>query len=85
MEELCPTSHNIEVPVISRTDYTFMDIQEDGYVSLMDDSSNIRDYLSLPEDNIGREIEQAFNDGKELVVTIISAIGKEKIISYKTI
>ena len=51
----------------------------------MDDSSNIRDYLSLPEDNIGREIEQAFNDGKELVVTIISAIGKEKIISYKTI
>ena len=85
MEELCPTSHNIEVPVISRTDYTFMDIQEDWYVSLMDDSSNIRDYLSLPEDNIGREIEQAFNDGKELVVTIISAIGKEKIISYKTI
>lgn len=85
LEELCPSSHNIDVPIISRMEYTFMDIQEDGYVSLMDEASNIRDDLSLPEDTIGREIEQTFNDGKELIVTIISAIGKEKIISYKII
>lgn len=85
LEELCPTSHNIDVPVITRTEYTFMDIQEDGYVSLMDESSNIRDDISLPDDNIGKEIELAFNNGKELIVTVISAIGKEKIISYKTI
>ena len=85
LEELCPSSHNIDVPIISRLEYTFMDILDDGYVSLMDESSNIRDDLSLPEDTIGREIERSFNDGNELIVTIISGIGKEKIISYKTV
>jgi translation initiation factor 5A len=84
LEELCPTSHNIDVPVIKRMDYTLMDIQEDDYVSLMDESSNIRDDIKLPDDN-GNEIQKIFENGLEIMVTVLSAMNKEKIVSYKTI
>jgi hypothetical protein len=33
MEELTPSSHNCEVPFVTRTDYTLLDISDDGYVS----------------------------------------------------
>merc|ERR1712118_450588 len=32
-EDLCPTSHNVEVPFVKRTEYTLMDIGGDGNLS----------------------------------------------------
>ena len=48
-----------------------MDIQEDDYVSLMDESSNIRDDIKLPEDNNGTEINKHFDNGTEIMVTVL--------------
>lgn len=33
MEDLSPSSHNVDVPHVSRTDYTLLDIGDDGFVS----------------------------------------------------
>jgi len=45
-EDICPSTHNMEVPNVKREDYTVVDINEDGYFSLMDQKSNeIRDDL----------------------------------------
>jgi len=33
MEDLSPSSHNVDVPHVSRTDYTLLDITDDGFVS----------------------------------------------------
>ena len=85
LEELCPTSHNIEVPIIKREDYTLMDIQEDEYVSLMSELSEMRDDIKLPEEDISNEIREHFDNGEEIMVTVISSMGKEKIVSYKKI
>merc|ERR1711920_745020 len=40
LEELCPSSHNAEVPHVKRADYTLLDVQDDGFVSLMADDGS---------------------------------------------
>merc|ERR1712080_200710 len=47
-EELCPATHNIDVPFVFREDYQVMDIGEYGYLSLMDTEGNTREDLTLP-------------------------------------
>ncbi|KAK5580871.1 hypothetical protein RB653_000895 [Dictyostelium firmibasis] len=81
-EEICPSTHNIDVPNVSRKEYTVMDIQ-DGYLSLLDASGEVKEDLPLPEDDIGKEIEQILKDGKEPLVSVISALGKEGVVSVK--
>ena len=82
MEELVPSSHNLEVPFINRKDYTLLDIDEDGHMSLMDEGGNNREDLKLPSghddaDALAKNIENMFKDGKEIVVTILMAMGEE--------
>ena len=35
MEDLSPSSHNVDVPHVSRLDYTLLDITDDGFVSAL--------------------------------------------------
>lgn len=83
-EELCPTSHNIDVPIIKRTDFTLIDIQDDDYVTMLDENGNSREDLKLPPNNdLRNNIKQLFENNGEVEVTIISAIGEEMIVSCK--
>ncbi|KAM9976940.1 hypothetical protein ACTFIR_010789 [Dictyostelium discoideum] len=81
-EEICPSTHNIDVPNVSRKEYTVMDVQ-DGYLSLLDASGEVKEDLALPEDDIGKEISQMLKEGKEPLVSVISALGKEGVVSVK--
>ena len=86
MEELCPSSHNINVPNVIRKDYQVLDIEEDdNFVSLLDENGESKDDLQLPDDDeLSFNIKTKFNEGLEdLFVTTISAIGEEKIMSIK--
>ena len=43
-----------------------LDISEDGFLSLMDDSGNTKDDVKLPEGDIGDKITKLFtDDGKD--------------------
>ena len=42
-----------------------------------------KDDVRLPDDPLGKEIQDAFDDGKDLLVTIVSAMGEEQAISWK--
>ncbi|EGC36759.1 hypothetical protein DICPUDRAFT_91781 [Dictyostelium purpureum] len=81
-EEICPSTHNIDVPNVSRQEYTVLDIQ-DGYLSLLSAGGDIKEDLPLPEDEIGKEIQDMINAGREPLVSVISALGKEGIVSVK--
>ena len=37
-----PTSSTVNVPIVKKTTYTYMDISEDHYVSMMDDNGVVR-------------------------------------------
>ena len=90
MEDSLPSSHNVDVPNIKRTELTFVGVDQDGYCSLMDLQGNMRSDIKLPEDTdddveLSKRIREYSENGKEVVVTVLSAMGFEKIIEVKEV
>jgi translation elongation factor IF5A len=86
LEDIVPSSHNCDVPHVNRTDYQLIDISEDGYVSLLTDNGSTKDDLKLPnDDTLLQQIKSGFDDGKDLVVSVMSAMGEEQINALKDI
>merc|ERR1719258_772842 len=49
LEDLCPTSHNMEIPFVKHTEYQLLSADEDtGEVSLLTDTGDTKDDLNLP-------------------------------------
>merc|ERR1711972_190815 len=96
MEDLCPTSHNLDVPFVKRTEYQLLSADPDsGEVSLLLESGETKDDLNLPtfvqqgeptdeDKKVVEEILKGQDDGKTVTVIVQSAIGMEKIIQCKT-
>ena len=88
-EDSCPTSHSIEAPFVTRKEYQLADIASDGFVTLLNDDGTTKEDLKLPEEEedkaMSDKIRSIFGEGKSLVVSVMSAMGKEKIIEYKEI
>jgi len=82
-EDICPSTHNMNVPNVNRKDYQLINI-DDSYCSLMDDGGDMKEDLKLPDGELGVEIAKRFKDGENFMVTVLSAIGEELIISTKT-
>jgi len=83
-EDICPSTHNMDVPNVKRQDYQLSDIDQDGYLSLMDDAGEIREDLQLPEGEEGAKIKQDFEDDtKTVVCTVLKACGEEVVIASK--
>ncbi|KAF3639764.1 Eukaryotic translation initiation factor 5A-2 [Capsicum annuum] len=86
LEDIVPSSHNCDVPHVNRTDYQLIDISEDGFVSLLTDNGNTKDDLRLPTDeSLLTQIKDGFAEGKDLVVSVMSAMGEEQINALKDI
>lgn len=81
-EDICPSTHNMDVPNVTRKDYQMTNI-EDGYMSLMDDSGDLKEDLKLPEDDLGKEIRRKFENEEQFLVTILTAMGDEKAVGIK--
>lgn len=84
-EEIHPTSHNIDVPVITREDWTLVDISRDGYASLMNDSGDTKEDLKVPDDEIGAKMRSLLDGGSTVSTTVLRAMGHEKIVDCKEI
>eukprot|EP00180_Rhodochaete_pulchella_P000747 Plantae.Rhodophyta-Rhodochaete_pulchella.ctg1576.p1 GENE.Plantae.Rhodophyta-Rhodochaete_pulchella.ctg1576~~Plantae.Rhodophyta-Rhodochaete_pulchella.ctg1576.p1 ORF type:complete len:156 (+),score=42.03 Plantae.Rhodophyta-Rhodochaete_pulchella.ctg1576:106-573(+) len=86
-EDICPTSHNMMQPIVSRKDFQLVDVDEDGYISVMDDKHEMRSDLKidLETDPLHKQIKADFDEGKELAVTVLAAMKIEKIVASKEI
>ena len=86
-ETLHSTSDTVMVPIVTKTDYALMNINDENppFMSLVgnDDSSILREDIQLLTNDIGNKILNDFNSGKELVLTIMNSMNKEAVISYK--
>merc|ERR1712088_752650 len=81
-EDICPSTHNMDVPNVQRKDFQLLDV-DDGFLSLMDDGGNTRDDLKVPEGEIGEEITNAIAEGRDIMCTVLSACGEEAVIATK--
>merc|ERR1719265_2365918 len=46
-EELCPSTHGIDVPIVKKTDWMVQGLQDETYVLLMDDGGEMREDLQF--------------------------------------
>jgi len=58
-------------------------VSDDGFCSLMTPEGVTKEDLKLPEGELGEEIKKAFEEGKEMTVSVVSAMGIEQIMSMK--
>ena len=87
-EDMIPSTHGTTVPIVNRSDWEVIDIDEGGEVTLMDEAGNQKTDLNLPAwpENMGEEIRAAWSGGEnQVVVTVQAAVGIEQIIAYKKV
>ena len=75
----------IEVPNIKRKAYTAIDVDADGYLTLMDKQGATRQDLKLPDDTeedqkLSERIREALNEGKEIILTVLESMKIEKVV-----
>merc|ERR1712227_283940 len=96
MEDLCPTSHNLEIPFVKKIEYQVLMADGDsGEVSLLEESGSTKDDLNLPtfvaigeptdeDKKVAEELVNEMDKGEKTVMAIVqAAIGKEKIVGVK--
>ncbi|KAM9826908.1 eukaryotic translation initiation factor 5A-1-like [Neosynchiropus ocellatus] len=83
-EDICPSTHNMDVPNIKRSDFQVIGIN-DGYLSLLLDNGEVRDDLKIPEGDLGKEIEFRNESGEDFMVTVLNSMEEEAAISIKAL
>ena len=56
---------------------------DDGFLNLMSQDGTSKDDVRLPEGDLGKQIQGDFEAGKDLLVTIVGAMGEEQASSFK--
>jgi translation initiation factor 5A len=81
VEDSAPTSHNVLVPVVTKNDFQVVGISDD-YVELIDTTGTEAGSVQIPKE-FQEEIFDSFKNGNCLMVCVQSAMGIDKIISFK--
>ncbi|KAJ8930244.1 hypothetical protein NQ314_016972 [Rhamnusium bicolor] len=76
-EDICPSTHNMDVPHVKREDYQLTDISDDGYLSLMSDNGDLREDLKVPEGEVGAQLRADYDAGKDILCTVLKSCGEE--------
>ncbi|KAK4156228.1 translation protein SH3-like domain-containing protein [Chaetomidium leptoderma] len=84
LEDLSPSTHNMDVPNVKRTEYTLIDITDDGFLEMMTNDGDMKSDVRMPDGEAGAKITKLFKeDEKETLVTVQTAMGEETAIDAK--
>lgn len=82
---VCGTTDNLEVPIVVKKNYTVLNIDSDGFLSLMSSNAETRNDIRIKDQDYIQDLLNKFNEAteqdKNLVVTIISAMSEDKVYS----
>ncbi|KAF9570774.1 Eukaryotic translation initiation factor 5A, partial [Lunasporangiospora selenospora] len=73
LEDISPSTHNMDVPNVTRIEYQLINV-DDGFLSLMTAEGSTKDDVRVPDGDIGTKIASDFEAGKDLMVTVVSAM-----------
>ncbi|KAL7785974.1 translation initiation factor eIF-5A [Trichoderma ceciliae] len=83
-EDLSPSTHNMDVPNVTRREYQLLDISDDGFLSLMNDDGDTKDDVRMPDGEVGEKINKLFKiDEKDTNVVVLTSMGEEAAIEAK--
>lgn len=90
LEDICPSTHNMNVPNVVRREYEVLDVEGDGFFSLMDENGETRDDLKITElcqctdrEEVLKMKEKAENEGNVLLATVWNAMQEEVVKELK--
>jgi translation initiation factor 5A len=73
----------IKMPIVQKNQYTLINIGEDDFLSLMDEIGEVREDIDLPGDtNLRDNITQAFDNGKNISITVLTAMNNDRVIEF---
>jgi hypothetical protein len=78
----------VQVPHLSKKEYLVVSIDDDGYVTLLDeDTCNTRSDLKLKKkSDLGHQLLDKYNEGNDQIkVTVIKACEEEQIMEFKVV
>lgn len=84
--DMVPSSHGTTVPIVKKTEWDLLNIEEDGFLQLMNDAGEEKDDVKLPTypETLADEIKTEWADGEnQLILTVQAAMGMEEVISWK--
>lgn len=81
---IASSTDNIEVPVVAREEFQLCDILDDGYLSLANSKMELRNDISVTDRELLDDLRNKFDNGDEIYITIVFAVGKNKIASHKS-
>ncbi|KAI9892867.1 MAG: Eukaryotic translation initiation factor 5A [Vezdaea aestivalis] len=85
LEELCPSTHNMDVPNVTRSEYQLLDVSDDGFLNLMNDNGETKDDVKVPEGETGDKIKRLFGEGKDLNVIVLTAMAEQLAMDCKEV
>ena len=86
MDEILSSTHGTTVPNVSRAEYTLINIDSDGALTLMTTGGELKTNLNLPTTGaLAAEIRERFDEEQELLLCTLSACGVEQVMSFKVV
>ncbi|MFD3701175.1 hypothetical protein ACFWUZ_34500 [Streptomyces sp. NPDC058646] len=82
IEQTVDAGASLDVPHIGRSEFTLIDI-DDRWLSLMAVDGGMKKDVKVPEGELGRDIIAAFQEGREFQVLVLTAMGKEGVVSFR--
>jgi translation initiation factor 5A len=67
---------------VQRDEYQLVNIDDDGYLNLITTDGVSK---TVPEGDFDKQIQSDFEAGKDLMITVVSAMGEEYAISCKEV
>ena len=87
IEDVLPSSHNVDCPFVTKTEYELVSIDPNGFVTFLTEDGVYREDLKLPKEE-GNEfvlkLKSDYEKGLNLVLTVTAAMGREQIVDYNT-
>ena len=78
-------------PFVNRAEFQIIGLDDEDFLQMMNDDGDMKEDLGLPlyPDGLGNDlkagIEAAEEAGQTVIVSVVSAMGKEQVTSFKTV
>ncbi|KAL0217223.1 hypothetical protein RCL1_007706 [Eukaryota sp. TZLM3-RCL] len=84
-EDMCPTSHNLDIPVVKRLEYQLLHVEDNFAHLLIPETGEMREDVPVPTGELGETLMADYEANKTIWVTVIAAMDKEAIVSYREV
>lgn len=71
--DICPSTHNMQVPIVTKTEMMVVDVvAARDYISLMEDNGSLRSDLRLPEGDLATDIRTKYDGLRDDQMLMVS-------------